>query len=253
MLSPQGTEILSVALLLCAGGLLILGLLAWLPHPHYSLAQRLCYFYGYVFARIVWRADVPERLPIGDRQGALVICNHISPYDPAFLQIPANRVLHWMVAKEYCEHPALAWFFRIVGSIPVSRGGIDIAATRAAIRYARQGQLVGLFPEGRINMTDQLLLPGRSGAALIALKAQVPVIPCYVSGCPRAATMFGTMFTPARVRLVVGEPIDVSPYAGRDRDKLALEELTRLFLTEIARLAGHEEFQPRLAGRRWKP
>jgi len=253
MFSPLGTEVLAAALLLTASGVLILGVLAWLRHPHYSPAQRFCYLYGYLFARVLWRADVPARLPIGDRQGALIICNHVSPYDPAFLQIPANRVVHWMVAKEYCQHPAMAWFFRIVESIPVSRGGIDTAATRAAIRYARQGRLVGLFPEGRINMTDQLLLPGRPGAALIALKAQVPVIPCYVSGCPRGATILGTMFTPARTRLVVGEPIDVASYAGRERDKSALEELTLVFLKEIARLAGRDDFQPRLAGRRWKP
>ena len=51
-----------------------------------------------------------------------------------------------------------------------------------AIRYAQEGGLVGLFPEGRVNTTDELLLPGRPGAALIALRARVPVIPCYVQG-----------------------------------------------------------------------
>ncbi len=82
-----------------------------------------------------------------------------------------------MVAKEFCVHPAMSWFFNTMQAIPVNRRGVDTAATKLAIRYASQGDLVGLFPEGRINDTGALLLPGRPGAALIALKARVPVVP----------------------------------------------------------------------------
>ena len=73
--------------------------------------------------------------------------------------------------REYVMSPAFAWVLRTIEVIPVNRGGIDTAATKQAIRYASQGDLVGMFPEGRINEGGQFLLPGRPGAAMIALKA----------------------------------------------------------------------------------
>ena len=157
-----------------------------------------------------------------------------------------------MVAKEYCVHPLLAWFFRAVRAIPVSRGGIDTAATKMAIRLAEEGELVALFPEGRINISEQLLMPGRPGAALIALRARVPVVPCYCEGRPTRHHAGGAVM-PAHVRLVIGPPIDLSPYYGRGNDREVLEELTLEFLRAIARLAGRPDFEPSLAGRFYKP
>ena len=184
-------------------------------------------------------------MPIPPGQGAVIICNHRSPVDPSFIQLATGqRVVHWMVAKEYCEHPLLAWFFRTARSIPVSRGGIDTAATKLAIRLAEEGELVGLFPEGRINISDELLMPGRPGAALIALKARVPVVPCYCSGAPYRRHHVGRSACPARVRLVIGEPIDLSAYYGREGQREVLEELTLQFLRAIAGLAGSPTFSP---------
>ena len=95
-----------------------------------------------------------------------MVCNHQGPLDSAFIQLgPTSASSHWMVAKEYCEHPGLAWFFRTCEAIPVGRGGIDTAATKMAIRYAQGGRTGGLFPEGRINTGSEVLLSGRPGAA----------------------------------------------------------------------------------------
>ncbi len=112
---------------------------------------------------------------------------------------------------------------------------------------------MALFPEGRINLSDALLMPGRPGAALIALKARVPVVPCYCEGAPYDGTMLGALLMPARVRLVIGPPIDISPYYGRENEREVLEELTLEFLRAIARLADRPDFQPGLAGRSYKP
>ena len=58
---------------------------------------------------------------------------------------------------------------------------------------------------------------------------------------------------PAKIRLKVGQPMDLSGYYGRDNDREVLEDLTRRFLVEIAGLAGCSDFQPKLAGRFYKP
>lgn len=241
-----------IVLMLAAGAALAMPILR-ARQLGYGLVQYLVYLFGFVMARVLWRAEVVGTLPVDRQQGAVIICNHRGPFDPAFIQLAADRVVHWMVAREYCTHPLLAWMFRSVGAIPVNRGGIDTAATKLAIRHAQAGELVGMLPEGRINLTEQLLLPGRPGAALVALKARVPVIPCYISGSPMAKTVYGSLFKPARARLIIGAPVDVSEYYGREREPGVLEEVTKQLLSAIAELAGQPEFEPALAGRQWKP
>ena len=203
-----------------------------------------------VVARVLWRGRIEGVFPIPRGQGAIIVSNHRSPVDPGLIFLAAGRLVYWMIAKEYCSLPGLRWFFRAIGAIPVGRGGIDTAATKMAIRLAREGALVGIFPEGRINTTDKLLLAGRPGAALIALKARVPVVPCYVEGSPYGGHVWDPFVTPARVRLRIGRPIDISAFYGREDDREVVQALTRRFLREIAQLAGRPDFEPEIPSRR---
>jgi 1-acyl-sn-glycerol-3-phosphate acyltransferase len=206
-----------------------------------------------LFNRLRWHTRVDRPMPIAPDQGAIIIANHRSGFDPMFLQAAAPRMIHWMVAKEYCVKHWLAPFFRAIESIPAGRAGIDTAAVKQAIRLAETGHLVGIMPEGRINESSEILMPGRPGAALVALRARVPVIPCYIEGAPYNGTVTGPLFMSARVRVTIGDPIDLSEYYDRDREPGVIEELTKRFLKEIARLGGVENYEPQLAGRHWKP
>ena len=147
----------------------------------------------------------------------------------------------------------LGWFFRLFEQIPAGRGGVDSAAIKQAIRLASQGNLVGMLPEGQINTTGKLLLPGRPGIVLVALKARVPIIPCYIQGAPYGGSTLGPFFRPSHVRVSVGDPIDLSEYYDREKDPEMMAELTKRCLSAIARLAGDTNFVPQVAGRRWKP
>ena len=253
MLSVIGTRILAYCVLAALGlTLAAVGLNCFRRHRH-PPGQSLILAWSYVMARVLWRVEISGRLPLSPGQGAVIVCNHRCPIDPSFIAMLADRMVHWMVAKEYCVHWLMGWFLRACEVIPTNRAGIDTAATKMAIRYAQQGGLVGLFPEGRINTTRQTLLPGRPGAAMIALKARVPVIPCCVAGSPYDGTILGALVTPAKVRLRIGRLIDISAYYGRENDREVFERLTTRFLKEIAELAGDHHFQPRLAGRFYKP
>jgi len=252
MFSPAATHLLAIVVLALLGLAIAAWAAACLRRSPLTPVESLLYAANYLWARVLWRAQVDAPLPVPPGQGAVIVCNHRCPCDPSFIALTVQRKVHWMVAREFCLHPGMAWFFRIVGAIPVNRAGIDTAATKLAIRYAQQGRLVALFPEGKINTTSDLLLPGRPGAALIALRARVPVVPCYVSGAPYDGTPLGALIMPAKVDLKVGQPIDLSPYYARQNDREVLEDLTRRFLEEIAALAGQPDFQPRLAGRFYK-
>jgi 1-acyl-sn-glycerol-3-phosphate acyltransferase len=222
----------------------------WLYRLRFS--EALLYFLDVVLTRVLWRTSVEGAIELQPGQGAVFVANHRSSIDPLYLQQLVPRAIHYLIAREYVERRFLGWPLRVSGAIPVNRGGIDTAAVKQAIRYAQQGEMVGLFPEGRINTSDDFMLPGRPGAALIALRARVPVIPCYIQGSPYGGHVLKPFITPARVRVRIGKPIDLSEYFEREDKDGILEELTRRFMSEIAKLAGVSDFQPRIAGRRWK-
>ncbi len=251
MTDPATATALAILAVLAAA-LVACIVVAWRATP-YTWWQFGLHLVNLFFARILWRGKVTGSVDLPPGQGAVIVSNHVSGIDPLLIQLSVLRIVHWMVAREYFYMPLFALIFKHMQSIPVNRAGIDTAATKMAIRYAQEGELVGLFPEGRVNTTDQLLLPGRPGAALIALRARVPVIPCFVRNPPYDGTALGSFFMTARAHVTIGKTIDLSPYYGRENDRIAQQELTLLFLQEIARLAGEMDFEPQLAGRHWKP
>jgi 1-acyl-sn-glycerol-3-phosphate acyltransferase len=208
-----------------------------------------------LLAKFLWRADVPNKLPPGCEKGAVIVANHRSSIDPFFIQLVPGRRVHWMVAAEYFSLSISGWFLRQTGAIPTRRGGVDTTATKTAIRLAQQGELVGMFPEGRINTTkDQFLLPVRPGAALVALRARVPMLPCYIEGSPyNGLNPWSPFFMRARVKLRFGEPIDLSEHYDSGNERELAKELTLRAMKEIARLAGRNDFEPQLAGKNWMP
>jgi len=219
----------------------------------YSTVESLLLFVNVLFTKMLWRANVPKSLPIGSSQGALIIANHTSSVDPFFIQLAAGRKTHWLVTRESYESPVSGWFMKICGSIPVSRKGVDTAATKQAIRLAGSGNLVGIFPEGRINESGEFMLKIRPGAAMIALKAEVPLLPCYIEGAPYRGTLLSPFVTPARVNVYFGQPIEVAAFRDLDGEQVAQKELMRLVIREVARLAGRGDYEPVFAGRKWIP
>jgi 1-acyl-sn-glycerol-3-phosphate acyltransferase len=226
--------------------------LVWSRKSPFDPFRAFWYLLSIFLARVLWRAAVPP-MPVPPGQGAVLVSNHRSSVDPFFIELGSNRHVHWMVAGEYFKNLAFGWFLILGEAIPVSRRGVDTAATRKAIRLVSEGELVGMFPEGRINRTDEFMLPGRPGAILVALKARVPVVPCYIQGSPYNGTAWSPFLMPAKVTVRFGDPIDLSQYCDGDREPGVAGQMMLDTISAIARLAGHEEFEPRLAGRRWRP
>jgi 1-acyl-sn-glycerol-3-phosphate acyltransferase len=238
--------------------LLSLALLAWIAwllfRPSgYSPLQRVLLFMDWLLVKFLWRGDVPRHLPLEPGQGAVVICNHRSSVDPFFIQFACDKPSHWMVAREYCEHPAFGLFLRQCEVIPTSRGGIDTKAIRQAIRLAQGGGIVGMFPEGRINMTERFMLPIRPGAVMIALRAQVPIVPIYIEGAPYRRVPWSPFFMPARVKVRVGEPVDLSQYYDQNVSSQQQREIMLMLVQEIAELAERSDVEFAVAGRDWRP
>jgi len=219
----------------------------------FTIAQTCLWILGLFLCRFLWRAESPGDLPVPADRGAILVSNHRSSVDPFFVQVHAGRVVHWMVAKEFVDFWAFSWFLNACEVIPVRRGGIDTAATKLAIRKVKAGGLVGMFPEGRINMTDDFMLPGRPGAAMIAMKTKAIMVPVYVEGSPYNQTAWSPFFMRARVRVRYGEPIDCAEIEVDEDDTDAVKRLMLHCLEQITLLADRPDFTPQLAGKKWKP
>jgi 1-acyl-sn-glycerol-3-phosphate acyltransferase len=237
-----------LALVVVAGGMIV----RFMWRYGLTLAEAFLYLLNFTLTRTLWRTTVEGSIDLPPGRGAVFVSNHRSSIDTLFLQQMIPRAIHYLIAREYVERRFIGWPLRVAGAIPVNRGGIDTASTRQAIRLAEAGEMIGIFPEGRINTTDEFMLPGRPGAAMIALRARVPVIPCYIEGSPYGGHILRPFVTLARVTVRIGSPIDVSEYLAREGEDGVLEEMTLRFMREIARLAGVTNFEPRIAGRRWK-
>lgn len=221
----------------------------------YTLPQWFLWAMCVGVSRLLWCARIPPLHVDSGGRGVVFIANHRSSIDPFYFQSRLDRPMHWMVAREYCEHWAFRWFLRQCEVIPVNRGGVDTKSTKAAIQLAQQGKWVGMLPEGRINTTDQLMLPVRPGVVFTALRANAIVVPCYISGSPYHETAWSPFFMASRVQIVVGQPIDLNqgdPDAAHHVSHEQAGELMRQIAGEIARLAGQPDFEVQLAGRRWR-
>ncbi len=236
-------------------GLLALALAIWfiwlVRSTQYTVVQTFFWLVAKFLTRVLWRTRVEGTFPIGGSGSAVVICNHRSSIDPFFIQIAVRRVIHWMVAREFCEHRVLGFFLRIPEVIPVNRGGVDTASMKSAIRLVTEGGMVGLLPEGRINITDKFMGPVRPGAIVVALKGHAPVVPCYIEDAPYGGTTWSPFLIRTKTLVRYGEPIDLSPYYGQEKDNALVRRLLIECVTAIAQLAGHDDFVPELAGRKW--
>jgi len=200
-----------------------------------------------------WRATNPPS-PFPADGGALIIANHRSPADPLIIWMNHHlrktarrdvRVIGFLTAREYCELRGLRWLSRNMRCIPVERDGHDTGPTREAIRRLRDGQLVGIFPEGMLH-SQRDLHEGNPGVAYLALKARVPVIPVYIHDAPRPTAGMSAPFRRRchhRVRLSYGDAVDLTDYASRRMTPEVLAEVTSLLMSRLAAL-GNVGFTP---------
>ncbi len=173
-------------------------------------------------SRIFWHASVPRILHAGRaaREGAyLLAANHLSPYDAPLLIATTPRVIHWLSIVEIFRNPFVGWFLRGVGAEPLERGKVDTRTVRAIVRHLRNGEVVGIFPEGAVRSGASSVLDGggiHEGVCRLAQLTRVPVVPCVVLGGARFAR-WKAWLPGARTRWAVAYGEAIFPDEGPDR------------------------------------
>lgn len=203
-MTPEWIAVAWLTLLAAVG----LAYFLWLyRRSDYDTWESCLYTPTYLLGRLLWRVHFTNQAPEELRGGGVLAANHRSSVDPFFVQLAARRRVHWMVAQEYCRHPAFGPLLRALEVIPTNRSGMDTASTKAALRITQERRLVGMFPEGKINRWGKPLLPLRGGAALVAMRSQVPIIPLWIEGSPLGKSVWSPVLMPAHVKITFGTPI----------------------------------------------
>jgi 1-acyl-sn-glycerol-3-phosphate acyltransferase len=178
--------------------------------------------------RTRWRGR--EHIPASG--GAVVASNHLSNTDPFPLALGAfPRRQFVFMAKQELFRPPLGPVMRALNGFPVDRERPDRESLARAVQLCRDGNLLLMFPEGtrRAKGLRKRLQPEpHQGAARIALRAGVPLVPAAVSGTDNLSRL-------GPIRVAYGAPVDVSDLAGLNRRDAATIATERL-MTAIADL-----------------
>ena len=201
----------------------------WFFHPGAIISSWLLWLVG------PGRVEGLEHVP---REGAyLVVANHCSNFDPPFLGWAVGhrtgRVVHFMAKDEMRRWPLIGWLARSAGSFFVRRGAGDRAAQRLALEVIRHGRPLAVFPEGTRSRDGQLG-EGRLGAALLAMRTDVPVLPVGISGTHRIFPGRSRWPHRSRVTFRIGKPFTL-PH-NDELDRTALRDATDRIMREIAAL-----------------
>ena len=164
----------------------------------------------YPFYRLLFWYSVTGRENIPKTGGVIFSSNHLSYLDPVLWIIVIRRRIRFMAKQELFKHPLLGWFLRRMDVFGVERGSGDMAAVKTAIRVVRNGEILGLYPEGTRSKDGK---PGRAktGVALIAKAAKCDVVPA-------AVICRGKLRPFKRIRLVVGKPVSYQEIIDRAPD-----------------------------------
>lgn len=173
----------------------------------------------------LYRYDIRglENLPA---EGGFVLCaNHNSNFDPwpLGLALWPRRQLRFM-AKSELFNPVLKAPMKATGAFPVRRGEGDMEAMKTAMRLARDGEIIAMFPEGTRpgkGLRKKFEARPHTGAARIALGAKVPLVPAALKGTDGLSRL-------TRLHVSYGPPVAIDDLHGvshREAAQIATDRL----------------------------
>ncbi|MEU9566535.1 lysophospholipid acyltransferase family protein [Streptomyces sp. NPDC048161] len=196
--------------------------------------------------RLFFRPRIEGLEHIPEEGAAIVAGNHLSFSDHFLMPAILKRRITFLAKAEYFTGPGVkgrltAAFFRGIGQIPVDRSGKEAgqAAIREGLGVLGKGELLGIYPEGT-RSHDGRLYKGKVGVAVMAIRAQVPVVPCAMVGTFEIQPPGQVVPRIRRVTIRFGEPLDFSRYAGMDNQKAAIRAVTDEIMYAILGLSGQE-------------
>jgi 1-acyl-sn-glycerol-3-phosphate acyltransferase len=181
---------------------------------------------------LFFRAEVEGLENIPPSGGAILVANHMSNFDPGLIGTTMKRRIRFM-AKQELFVPGLAQLLYLHGDFPVRRLDRDTTAVRKAQEVVREGDILGMFPEGTRSKTASMNR-AHPGTALIALRTGVPIIPAGITGTEKIQNLQTIILRRPRAKIVYGKPFHLErPERLRSAD---VEKATTTIMKKVAEL-----------------
>lgn len=193
-----------------------------------ALAYAVSKFVLWLFFRLGFDLEVTGAEHVPRTGGFVLASNHVSYLDPPLLGAACPRRLRFMARASLFHHWLLGTFMHSVGVMPLQRGQSDLSGLRLAVGMLRCGEAVAIFPEGGRQFSGKLGT-AKGGVGLLAVTAQVPVIPVFVNGTFEVLPPGSRRLKQAKIRVAFGPQIPytttpVPTLASRERhDQLAAQ------------------------------
>lgn len=155
------------------------------------------------------------------KKGAAVIAgNHKHALDPILVDVCTKRVVHTL-AKKDLHDGKFGWFFKAMGTIPVDlKAEHNKQSLITAIDYLTKDSLINVSPEAKRNYTEEILLPFKVGAVVMAQRTNCKIVPYSITGDYK--------FRSKNLKITFGKPLDVS--------KMTVEEANELLFNKVKKL-----------------
>ncbi|SHN24356.1 lysophospholipid acyltransferase family protein [Actinacidiphila paucisporea] len=203
--------------------------------------------------RLFFRPRIEGMENVPETGAAIIAGNHLSFSDHFVMPAILPRRITFLAKAEYFTGPGLkgrltAAFFRGVGQIPVDRSGgkASQSAIDAALGVLGRGELLGIYPEGT-RSHDGRLYRGRTGVAVMALRAHAPVVPCAMLGTFELQPPGRKIPRIGRVTIRFGAPLDFSRFYGMEAQREVVRAVTDEIMYELLAMSG-QEYVDRYAG-----
>lgn len=201
--------------------------------------------------RIIAKVEIVGLENIPQTGGCIVVSNHLGRLDAMLAVVQTDRTdILLMIAEKYQKYIFWRWLAKELNALWLNRFEADFHTLRVVTKRLKEGEILALAPEGTRSQAESLL-PGKPGAAFLAAKTNVPIIPAALTGTEdRVVKERFRRLQRLHITIIIGKPFMLPPMKGVDRDEY-LKHHTDEIMCQIAALLplkyrGVYENHPRL-------
>ncbi len=188
------------------------------PATRMGLGYRIVWRFFRAMLVLGWRLRVDGLEHLPSRGPFILTPNHASEIDPIVVSAALPFRVTYLAGQELDRFPLVFALLRLLNPIFVRRGVGDVGALKACLERLARGEVLVIFPEGGVVQPGMGTL--HEGAAFLAIRAQVPVVPMRLLGLARMLPLGARFPRLSRVRVLIGDPIPAPPRNGQSTSEL---------------------------------